>query len=125
YFADTDNHVVRIVDGRGIIHTVAGTGIAGFSGDGGLATAAMLNTPSAVFANSGNLYIADRLNQRVRKVDISGTITTFAGNGSFGCVGDGGPATLASIARPQGFEIYGGSLLISTSSCSRVRAVDL
>lgn len=125
YFADTDNHVVRMIDGAGIIHTVAGTGIAGFSGDGGLATAAMLKSPSAVFANGGNLYVADTLNQRVRKVDVNGTITTFAGNGSFGCVGDGGLATLASIARPQGFEIAGGALLISTSSCSRVRAVDL
>lgn len=125
YFADSNNNVVRKIDTSGIITTVAGNGTAGFSGDGGPATLAMLNQPFGVFVNRGSLYIADYSNERVRKVDTSGTITTFAGNGSFGCTGDGGSATLASIGRPKAFVISGSTLLISTSGCSRVRAVDL
>jgi sugar lactone lactonase YvrE len=126
YIADFANNVVRRVKASGIINTVAGNGTAGFSGDGGRAKKASLNLPIAVVAQaSGVFYVADLQNRRVRQVDGSGIITTFAGNGSSGCTGDGGLATAAAIGSPNGLEIGGGSLLIATSSCGRVRAVDL
>src|ERR1035437_6377065 len=98
YIADPNNQRVRKVSG-GTITTVAGNGNAsgGFSGDGGPATSASLDNPGAVAVDStGNLYIADYLNHRVRKVS-GGTITTVAGNGNYGFSGDGGPATSASV----------------------------
>jgi streptogramin lyase len=126
YFSELGNEVIRQVDTSGIIHTVAGNGKAGFSGDGGLATLASLNFPRGVVVDSsGSLYIGDASNDRVREVDTKGIITTFAGNGSFGCTGDGGPATSASFGWANGFAISGGSLLIGTNGCSRVRAIDL
>lgn len=127
YISDRSNEVIRKVDRSGIIHTVAGNGTAGFSGDGGPATSASLNLPTGLALDgAGNLYIADSSNYRIRVVNTAGTITTIAGNGSgSGCTGDGGPATLAPIGFSEGVEISGGSLLIATGSCSRVRAVDL
>ena len=124
YIADGNNNVVRTVDTSGIIHTVAGNGKAGFSGDNGPATAAMLNFPEAAFIIGGNLYIADYVNRRVRKVDSHGTITTFAGTGSGACNGDGGLATSAAIGGPSGFMASGSSLLIE-AGCGRTRSVDL
>jgi len=80
YISDTRNQRIRKIDASGIITTIAGTGIAGFSGDGGKATAAMLNTPIGLaFDAAGNLYVGDALNNRVRKIDTNGIITTFAG----------------------------------------------
>ena len=127
YIADYLNERVRQVNTAGIINTVAGNGTAGFSGDGGPAIAASLNFPFGSFTDtSGNLYIADFYNLRIRKVDTSGTINTFAGNGTFGCTGDGGPATSATIGYPGGgFLLSGNALLINTSGCGKVRAVDL
>src|SRR5207247_3916186 len=85
----------------GIITTVAGTGGGGFSGDGGPATSASLSSPDGVAVDTaGNLYIADRFNNRVRKVSTAGNITTVAGNGIQGFSGDGGPATSASLNIP-------------------------
>ena len=82
YIADTDNHRILQVDRAGNVKIVAGTGEKGFSGDGALATAAKLNTPRGVITDGdGNIYIADSLNQRVRKVDAQGKISTIAGNG--------------------------------------------
>ncbi|TFE38013.1 hypothetical protein E3E14_29610, partial [Streptomyces sp. ICN441] len=83
-------------DGR--ISTVAGTGAAGFGGDGGPATAARLHTPLSVTVDStGNLYIADHGNHRIRKITADGTISTVAGTGAAGFAGDGGPAASAQL----------------------------
>ena len=118
--------VVRKVDTSGIISTVAGTGTCGFSGDGGKATAAMLNGPRGLaFDSSGNLYIADWANHRVRKVDTSGNITTFAGTGKAGYSGDGGPATKANIGSPRALVVQGSALYISNAGNCRYRSVNL
>ena len=94
---------MRKVDAQGIITTVAGTGLPGFSGDGGPATSAMLNLPIAVAVDpNGNLYITDWENFRIRKVDPQGTITTIAGTGKKGHSGDGGPARSARLSDPGG-----------------------
>ncbi|MCH8267492.1 MAG: hypothetical protein IH846_08240, partial [Acidobacteria bacterium] len=94
------------VSPTGVLTVVAGNGIAGFSGDDGLATSASLNIPSGVGVDAvGNLYIADTVNQRIRKVSADGTITTVAGNGDSGFSGDGGPATSASLNFPEGVAV--------------------
>jgi sugar lactone lactonase YvrE len=96
-------HTVRKVNPDGTITTVAGTGVLGFSGDGGPATKAQLDLPLAVAVDrEGNLYIADAENYRIRKVDKEGTITTIAGTGEEGYSGDGGPATSAQLTYPVG-----------------------
>ena len=97
YFAETGNHVVRKVTPAGIITTVAGSGVQGFSGDNGPATAAELDSPAGLALDSaGDLYIADSHNHRVREVAAAtGTISTIAGTGAPGFSGDGGPATAA------------------------------
>ncbi|TEB14137.1 Serine/threonine-protein kinase PknD [Pelotomaculum sp. FP] len=109
----------------GNIYTVAGNGSAGFSGDGGPAAGAQLNRPSGVAVDSaGNLYIADSSNYRVRKVDLSGVITTVAGTGTAGFSGDVGAATDAQICA-EGVEVdSAGNLYIADSSNYRVRKVD-
>jgi len=104
YIADTNNNKIRKLATNGIITTVAGNQFAeaGFSGDGGPATSAMLNHPQGVAVDAaGNLYIADRTNSRIRMVSPNGTITTIAGNGKFGYTGDGGPATAAALNFPD------------------------
>jgi YVTN family beta-propeller protein len=124
YFSDATHNVVRKVNTRGTISTYAGTGFAGFSGDGGPATAATMNQPTGVgFDPSGNLYIADTNNYRVRIVTAAGTINTFAGNGNGGCKGDGGLATAAAIGYSTGTTIHNGVLYIA-NGCG-IRAVDL
>ena len=107
----------------GQITTVAGNGAETFSGDGGLATSASLQTPSAMISDdSGNLYIADRMNVRVRKVDAKGIITTIAGKGLSGTGGDGGPGTDAFLQYPTGIAIdRSGNLYISDDSNNRIR----
>jgi sugar lactone lactonase YvrE len=127
YLADLVNCVVRRVDTHGIIHTFAGNGTAGYSGDGGPATAAQLGFPIGLVADSsGNLFIADEGDAVVRKVDTEGTITTFAGNGSNGPSGDGGPASQAAIGGPRGITIHNGALYISNDGGGgRIRYVDL
>ena len=125
--SDTDNHRIRRVDtNTGIITTVAGTGEKGFSGDGGPATEAALDTPHAVAVDvDGNLFIAAGFNHRIRKVDAStGIITTIAGNGDFSFTGDGGPALEASFATPTDLTMDGaGNLFISDNNNRRIRAV--
>jgi len=102
YIADFGNHRVRKVTPEGQIDTVAGTGRAGYSGDGGNARAASLNGPYGVFVDgSGRLLIADSLNHVVRRVDRSGIIETIAGTGEPGFSGDGGPAVGARLDAPQ------------------------
>ena len=89
------------VSTSGTITRIAGSGVRGFSGDGGPAIAARLNYPRGVAVDGkGNVYIADLSNLRIRKVSPSGTITTFAGNGRYGSSGDGGPATSARLYYP-------------------------
>jgi trimeric autotransporter adhesin len=104
YIADQSNSRIRKVS-EGTITTVAGTGTGGFTGDGGPATAAQLSYPRGVAVDAaGNLYIADDANLRIRKVS-GGTITTVAGNGSFGFSGDGGAATAAQLFYPMGVAV--------------------
>jgi sugar lactone lactonase YvrE len=101
YIADDHNFRIRKVSPSGIITTVAGGGQMGFAGDGGAATSASLNQPHDVAVDSsGNLYIADSYNFRIRKVDSSGIITTVAGNGTEGFGGDGGAAISAELGYP-------------------------
>jgi len=117
YITDAFNYVVRKIDAAGVIHTVAGNNQPGFAGDGGPATSAQISYSSGIVADGqGNFYIADANNERVRKVDASGTIITYAGNGQFGNGGNGGPATGASIGGVRGLLIKGGKLYITTSS---------
>jgi sugar lactone lactonase YvrE len=129
YVSDTFNHCVRRVDARtGVIETVAGSGRKGFGGDGGPATRAQLNEPYGLALDPlGNLYLADRLNRRVRKVDAqSGMITTVAGDGSAKFSGDGGPAIGAGLVEPNGVALdQKGRLLIADVADHRVRVVDL
>jgi len=110
----------------GTITAVVGTGVAGFSGDGGPATSAQLNQPRAIaFDRSGNRYVVDTVNQRIRKIDPSGIITTIAGTGVAGYSGDGGPATAAVINWPHGAALdSAGNLYISDSSNHRIRKID-
>ncbi len=125
YFADTWNHRIRKITPGGTITTAAGTGGSGFSGDGGPATSAMLFFPSGIAVDaSGNLYIADRANARIRRVSPSGTINTVAGNGVRGFSGDGGPATSASLHDPNSAIVDGaGNLYLADTENHRVRKV--
>ncbi len=126
YIADWSNQRIRKVDADGVITTVAGDGTYGFGGDGGAATAAQLSSPSGVAVDgSGNLYIADRSNRRIRKVDADGVITTVAGDGTYGFGGDGGAATAARLRNPTGVAVDGsGNLYIADSFNHRIRKVD-
>jgi sugar lactone lactonase YvrE len=126
YFADTDSERVRKVDPAGTITTFAGTGAQGFSGDGGPATSAQLNLPTGVAVDGqGNVYIVDTNNSRVRKVDPAGTITTFAGSGTQGFSGDGGPATAAQLTVPEDVAVDGqGNVYIVDTYNNRMRKVD-
>jgi uncharacterized protein (TIGR03437 family) len=125
YIADKFNERVRRVSATGIITTVAGNGAQGYSGDGGLATSSQLNTPIGVAVDaSGNLYIADEINERIRKVSAAGIITTVAGNGALGYSGDGGLATSAQLATPTGVAVdASGNLYVADYNNSRVRKV--
>lgn len=124
YIADTGNSIVRKVSSA-TITTYAGTGTAGFLGDGGAATAARLSAPQAVSFNAaGDLYIADTANNRIRRVAVSGTITTIAGTGTAGTTGDGGPATAARLNSPRGVTVSGtGAYYIGDQGNDRVRKV--
>ena len=137
YIADAGNQRVRKVDRAGIITTVAGNGNKGFSGDGGRATDASLNNPIGIAVDSkGNLYIADSLNYRVRRVSTDGMITTVSGNGVNATSGDGGPAaaaslfSLADVTVDSSGNIYvlQGSIFAAPSAASskdaRVRRID-
>ena len=125
FIADTLNNRIRRVDAQGIISTVAGNGSDGFSGDGGPAMGAELYNPSDVVLDvSGNLFIADSGNHRIRKVDHQETITTVAGNGSFGFSGDGGPAVQAELFYPGRLAVdVLGNLFIVEVLNRRIRKV--
>lgn len=125
YLSDTDGHRVRKIAPNGIITTIAGTGAAGFSGDGGPGTAAQLNTPYGLAVDlAGNVFIADLGNSRVRRVAADGTITTYAGGGASGATGDGGPAVKAQLLGPRNVAVdTAGIVYISEFSSHRVRRV--
>lgn len=124
YVADKQNARIRRIAPSGIISTIAGSGVQGFAGDGGLATSARLNQPDDVAVDAaGNLYLLDQGNQRVRKVS-AGIITTVAGNGQAGFGGDGGPAKLATLNNPQAIAVdVSGNLYIADTGNDRVRRV--
>jgi hypothetical protein len=126
FISDEQNDVVRKIDATGVITTVAGNGSPGYLNDGVAATNTRLKFPYGIAADgSGNLYIADLGNDRVRKVDASGIITTIAGNGSFGYSGDGGPATNAMLNQPYSVAVDGsGNLYIADFGNNRIRKVD-
>ncbi len=126
YIADSSGHRIRKVDADGVITTAAGTGTAGFSGDGGPATAAQLRGPQGVAVDgAGNLYIADNNNHRVRKVDADGVITTVAGTGTSGFSGDNNQAIAAKLKNPRGVAVDGvGNLYIADTNNHRIRKVD-
>lgn len=110
FFSDTFNHRVRRIDqASGTITTVAGTGKAGYSGDDGPAAEAELNEPYGVVVDrNGNLFVVDRLNRRVRRIDgRTHTITTIAGDGTKVYSGDGGPGDKAGLVEPNGVAITG------------------
>ncbi|MGQ0594444.1 MAG: NHL domain-containing protein, partial [Gammaproteobacteria bacterium] len=125
YFADVSNHRIRRVGPDGIISTVAGNGVYGFSGDGRPATKASLLYPRTVALSvDGSLYIADTGNHRIRRMRPDGIIATVAGNGNSGFSGDGGPATQASLAFPAAVAVGAdGSLYIADSNNFRIRRV--
>ena len=128
YLSDTFNQRIRKVDARsGIITTIVGSGKKGFGGDGGPATQAKLDEPYGLaFDAANNLYIVDRLNRRIRKVDANtGVITTIAGDGSKTSTGDGGLATKAGLVEPNGIAIARDTLYIADVAGHRVRAVAL
>jgi len=135
YIADMGNERIRKVATNGIITTVAGSGARGFSGDGGPATGAQLNFPLSVAVDSiGNLYIADGVNCRIRKVDTDGIITTVAGSGAVnasgymetGFSGDGGPATAARLSYTADVAVdTGGNLYIADYRNQRIRKVNV
>jgi len=125
FIADQFNHRIRRIAPDGNISTVAGTGAPGFSGDGGPAVNAQINTPTGIFADAaGNLFIADVANNRIRKVGASGIITTLAGNGSRGYSGDGGPAIAASFLNAVRVAVDpSGNVFIADQSNHRIRRV--
>jgi len=125
YFVGHYNHCIRKVDTAGIITTVAGNGYQGYSGDGGPAIEAMLSNPASITVDSsGNFYIADFFNDRVRKVDTTGVITTIAGNGASWYTGDGGPAIDTGIQRPTDVAVdAAGNIYIGNPYDNRIRKV--
>ncbi len=130
YLAEARNHCVRRIDrDTGVITTIAGNGNAGYSGDGGPAVAAPLNEPYSLTVDqqSGDIYIVDRLNAAIRKVDgTTGIITTVAGTGEPGYGGDGGPGNQAQLREPNDcFLDSMAGLLIADIQDQRVRRLDL
>jgi sugar lactone lactonase YvrE len=125
YFSDSNNSRIRMITPDGTITTVAGNGILGYAGDGAPAISAEFNAPRGVAVDaSGNLYIADFGNSRVRMVAPGGTITTVVGNGIYGYAGDGGPATSAEIKYPDGVSVdVFGNLYVADSQNRRIRMV--
>ena len=127
YIADFYNNCIRMVNTAGIISTVAGTGTAGYSGDGGQATGATLYRPAEIaFDTNGNMYIADEYNNRIRKVNTAGIISTIVGTGIGGYNGDGIQATTAELYYPSGLCLdAAGNLYIADSENNRIRMVTI
>ena len=125
YFSDPLNSIIRKVTASGTISRFAGTGARSFGGDGGDAVAAQINLPTGLAADSaGNVYFADTLNHRIRRVGTDGKINTVAGNGVPSFRGDGGPATDASLNRPEAVAVdSAGNLYIADTYNHRIRKV--
>jgi trimeric autotransporter adhesin len=127
YIADAGNHAIRkITASTGIISTISGSGTYGYSGDGGLATAAKLYAPSKVAIDDvGDVYIADQGSHVIRKVTVpTGIISTLAGSGAAGFSGDGGPATAARLSSPQGVAVdLSGNVFVTDGGNGVIRAV--
>ena len=125
-FTDFLDNRIRKVDPSGLITTIAGTGEAGFSGEGGPARAAKLNSPTGLALDAdGNLYVSDANNNRVRRIDRDGAIVTVVGTGVAGFGGDGGPALAAKLSGPAGLAFdEAGNLYIADQGNDRVRRVD-
>ncbi len=125
YISDNGNQRIRKINSAGVINTIAGTGVVGFSGDGGPATNAKLNYPAGVIAdNAGNVYVSDALNYRIRKISPSGIINTYSGTGSAGYGGDGGAALAALLNYPQDMEFNAaGNLCFADLINSRIRKI--
>ena len=123
--ADNSNNRIRKISPNGTVATIAGTGNAGFSGDGGQATSASLQQPSAVsISQDGSVYIADTGNHRIRKIGADGIITTLAGNGLAGFSGDGGVASSAKLNSPVGVAVaQDGTVYIADTNNHRIRRV--
>ena len=126
YIADTGHSRILKVSPSGEATSIAGTGVQGFSGDGGAATAAQLALPRNVFVDrNGTVYISDYGNNRVRKIDGAGVITTVAGNGTVLFTGDGGPGPNAGVSGPMGLAVdAAGNLYIADNGHDRIRKVD-
>ncbi len=116
---------IRKISSTGVVSTFAGTGVNGFGGDGGPATAAKFSYPIDFLAdNSGNFYVIDNNNSRIRKIDAAGIITTFAGNGTFGFGGDGGPSTASVLNNPSRMTIDGaGNIYFADAGNNRIRKI--
>jgi hypothetical protein len=126
YIAATNDHVVRVVSPTGVINTFAGTGAQGFSGDGGAATSAQLDSPTGIAVDaSNNVYIADTHNNRIREVLAStGVINTIAGTGVAGFAGDGGAATSALLNYPTAVAVdSAGNIYIADTNSHRIREI--
>ncbi|HEY2382022.1 MAG TPA: NHL repeat-containing protein [Terriglobia bacterium] len=125
FIAETGSHRIRRINPAGVITTIAGNKTMGFSGDGGPGTSAQLAFPAAVAVDAaGNVFIADSVNNRIRRVAPNGIITTVVGTGTIGFSGDGGPATAAHITYPQAIAIDGsGDLFIADTNNQRIRKV--
>lgn len=125
YIADTYNNRIRRITSGGFISTYAGSAERGFEGDGGPALQAALNNPAGVHVGPDGIYIADTLNNRIRKVTSNGIITTVAGNGDYGYNGDGIPATEAALRKPQSVYVApNGDIYIADTWNDRVRKVN-
>ena len=127
YIADVMNHRIRKVDGEGVITTVAGTGVIGYSGDEGPAVDAQLNTPWGILIDADDhLLIADSENHVIRKVDNDGIIRTIAGSGQRGFDGDGGAALSAKFDAPQALALDSqGRLYIGDEHNNAIRVIEL
>ena len=124
YIADAGNFVIRKVTSDGTISTFAGIGTQGYSGDGGPAAKAQLTPCSLAINAAGDLYVSDSFASVIRKISADGAISTFAGNGTKGYAGDGGPATKALITNPGGLALDGmGNVFIADSGNNLVRKV--
>ncbi len=125
YIPDYDNSRIRKVDSRGIITTIAGTGVAGYSGDGGPATEAMVLPSGIAVDQIGNIFFTDSYYNHVRKIDSSGIITTIAGTGYGGYSGDGGPATAAHLDNPSNLAVDpNGNIYVVDTENTRIRKID-
>ena len=126
FVADSGNERIRRIDRSGTISTIAGTGVQGFSGDGGPALAAQFDGPRSIAGDdAGNLYVADDNNNRVRRIDPSGVVSTVAGTGTAGFTGDGGQAKAAQLNHPRGVAVDSrGNVFFADSMNHRIRMID-